>query len=101
MKSEKRKSIFYECERRGQMGKRQIKYPLPNPLRRRGSVATEKVRQKMNEQKTVRAARADGKKTNKRRRNDEQKTNNERTMNEQKTNNERRKDGDKVNLTQR
>ena len=83
------------------MGKRRIKYPLPNPLRRRGSVATEKVRQKMNEQKTVRAARADGEKTNKKRTKDKGMTNKERTKDEQKTNNERRKDGDKVNLTQR
>ena len=71
------------------MGKRRIKYPLPNPLRRRGSVATEKVRQKMNEQKTVRAARADGEKTNKKRTKDEGMTNKRRTKNEQKTNKRR------------
>ena len=58
---------------------KKISSPQPSPKERECSNG--KVRQKMNEQKTVRVAQEDKQLTKKRR-----------TMNEEKTNNERRKD---------
>ena len=80
---------------------KKISSPQPSPKERECSNG--KVRQKMNEQKTVRVAQEDKQLTKKRRTINEEKTNNERrkdeqltkkrrTINEEKTNNERRKD---------
>ena len=60
---------------------KKISSPQPSPKERECSNG--KVRQKMNEQKTVRVAQEDKQLTNKRRTKDEQKTNKRRTKDEQ------------------
>ena len=66
---------------------KKISSPQPSPKERECSNG--KVRQKMNEQKTVRVAQEDKQLTKKRRTMNEEKTNNERRKDEQWTNNER------------
>ena len=61
-----------------------ISSPQPSPKERECSNG--KVGRRNDEQKTVRAARADKEMTNKRRTNDEQRTNKERTKDERMTN---------------
>jgi len=42
LKARVAQAVVAQCEPHGQIEKRRTKYPLPNPLPRRGSVVTEK-----------------------------------------------------------
>ena len=70
------------CEPHGQIKKRRTKYPLPNPLPRRGSVVTEKWDEGM---MNKRRCESYGQ-IKKRRTKNERMTNKERTKDEQMTN---------------